>query len=701
MIRLNILIVVIALSSKPLIGQNKISGKIQDTINKNPIQEVNIYVRSQKIGTISDADGTFEIDIENDNEVTLDISHIAYEDITIKVKPNKFVSIEMKEIFLKLDDIVVTSMKCDYALQNTPVYTEIIGENEIRESGAISISDILMQYSGMSKVYNVHGTFDYNLMGLDSKYILILKDGKPVTGKFQDKIDLDQILVTNIDKVEIIKGPGSALYGSDAIGGVINITTKKNHEKTDFGFRLRGSLDDKKVDIDEEMRSFNDMVAFNVLHSFHTFNLQVSALRNKLSNQRNHNPLNKDNIEKLNVDGKIHWESLKKTHSLGLGFEYFDQTDSGRELLSTGFELSSNKTNINRMSYMIDHNFVISKKIKFKHSLINSFYNREYDQSGIDSSYIMYNLAKEKLVDYESALEFKTLKHNLLFGYESSKPRYDNFRLKDTTHVKETSGILFQNEYLYSDNLKLIFGFRRDKYQAKVYDNPRVAAMFSFNNDYKVRISYGKGFRAPSMSETFLDFHNINQGYMVLGNQNLRPERSVGLSFNIEYSDRKKVRFNTLIYHNQFYDKILTVRENNINASPTIFRYKNISDATYRGVELFADYIFDNNMTIRFNVNARNDFDKNQNTLENSIPYSTSININYYSKFIKTKINLIQAINYRYFSRSSFYVADLLFNKKLTNKYTFHTGIKNLTNYVDMEFGPYKGRSMYVEISRQ
>ena len=146
MIRLNILIVVIALSSKPLIGQNKISGKIQDTINKNPIQEVNIYVRSQKIGTISDADGIFEINIENDNEVTLDISHIAYENITIKVKPNKFVNIEMKEIFLKLDDIVVTSMKCDYALSNTPVYTEIIGENEIRESGAISISAILMQY---------------------------------------------------------------------------------------------------------------------------------------------------------------------------------------------------------------------------------------------------------------------------------------------------------------------------------------------------------------------------------------------------------------------------------------------------------------------------------------------------------------------------------------------------------------------------
>ena len=69
--------------------------------------------------------------------------------------------------------------------------------------------------------------FDYNLMGLGSKYVLVLKNGKPIAGKFRDMVDLDQVIVSNIDRVEIIKGPTSSLYGSDAIGGVINIITNE------------------------------------------------------------------------------------------------------------------------------------------------------------------------------------------------------------------------------------------------------------------------------------------------------------------------------------------------------------------------------------------------------------------------------------------------------------------------------------------
>ena len=222
----------------------KINGQVISAQNNQPIHNVNVFVSNQKSGTTSDSLGNFELVLLKDSIYSIEFSHIAYEDKFIETKSEDILNIKMKEVFLMLDDIVVSSMKCEYALSDVPVYSEIIGKNKIIETGSVSVSDLLQQHAGISKVYNSHGTLDFNLMGLDSKYVLVLKNGKPIAGKFQDRIDLDQIMVSNVDKVEIVKGPGSSLHGSDAIGGVINIITKEVPEQTEFGVRIKRSLFD-------------------------------------------------------------------------------------------------------------------------------------------------------------------------------------------------------------------------------------------------------------------------------------------------------------------------------------------------------------------------------------------------------------------------------------------------------------------------
>ena len=106
-----------------------------------------------------------------------------------------------------------------------------------------------------------------------------------------------------------------------------------------------------------------------------------------------------------------------------------------------------------------------------------------------------------------------------------------------------------------------------------------------------------KGFKAPSITETFIDFYNINQGYSVKGNPNLKPEESIGASANIEFSNKNNLRVNGLAYFNNFANKILTDGVHNQASGETIFTYQNISEATYRGVELFADYIHSNKLS--------------------------------------------------------------------------------------------------------
>ena len=109
---------------------------------------------------------------------------------------------------------------------------------------------------------------------------------------------------------------------------------------------------------------------------------------------------------------------------------------------------------------------------------------------------------------------------------------------------------------------------------------------------------------------------------------------------NIEFSNERNLRINGLVYHNDFKDKILTEQTDEFNASPTVFTYKNISSATYRGVELFADYVHSNALTLKFNINLRDDFDDDGIRLESSMPYSTNFELNFLIEALKTRIHI-------------------------------------------------------------
>ena len=217
----------------------ELKGRVVDILSKKPIENVNVYEKRSKAGTVTDDNGNFSLSVETDDSF-LNFSHIAYESKAIKsidiLEHEYSIIVEMKEIFLELDEVVVTSMKCPYLLTEVPVYTETIGKSNIRDSGAISVGELIEKTLGISKKYDVHGSFDYNLSGLDSKYVLVLKDGRPINGRFNDKLDLDQIAVSNIEKIEITKGPGSSLYGSEAMGGIINIITDNDLSKKNLIF---------------------------------------------------------------------------------------------------------------------------------------------------------------------------------------------------------------------------------------------------------------------------------------------------------------------------------------------------------------------------------------------------------------------------------------------------------------------------------
>ena len=208
----------------------KITGVVTDQNSGKPLSNVEITIVKTNIGTTSNESGEFEIEYDY-KMLELAFNHIAYESKYVTLSNvDTSLSIMLKETLLQMEDVVVTSMRSGYLLRDVPVSTEVIGKKEIIASGAITIDELLNQRAGVSSTVNVDGGSIFNLLGLDSRYILILKDGQPITGRFNNRVDLSQISINRIEKVEITKGPGSALYGSDAMGGIINIITDNSKQ---------------------------------------------------------------------------------------------------------------------------------------------------------------------------------------------------------------------------------------------------------------------------------------------------------------------------------------------------------------------------------------------------------------------------------------------------------------------------------------
>ena len=137
-----------------------------------------------------------------------------------------FAAMEPIADLFQMDEVVVTGTKTERRLEDTPVITEVITRSEIEATGAENIGEVLEHRVGIVVDRDAHGD-GVQLQGLDSDYILILLDGEPQVGRIAGKLDLARIGVENVDRIEIVKGASSALFGSAAMGGVINVITRK------------------------------------------------------------------------------------------------------------------------------------------------------------------------------------------------------------------------------------------------------------------------------------------------------------------------------------------------------------------------------------------------------------------------------------------------------------------------------------------
>ena len=696
------------LSISAIRAEITVSGIIQNSKSMDPIPSVNILDQISGSGTTSDERGMFTLSLSNATNMEIVFKHIAYETYHQVFSTNDTsVSVFMEETLLQMNDVVVTSTRTGYLLRDVPIATEVIGSKEINESGATTVGDLLSQRAGVSTSVNVDGGVIFNMLGLDSRYILILKNNQPISGKFNNRVDLSQISTNRIKKIEIIKGPGSAIYGTEAMGGVINIITEEPDEKMTIDLTYRASSFGKtpnEISNEPINSTINNTVVLPLKNI--TFSNDLTYQYFKKGQQFEY--ISADQVGKLNLNTDIQWEI--SNHKICLSHQLFDQQDEGATRLSNGTILYTNATSIDRNQLAIKHEWGIKENSSVHQLIRKESYKRRYIVKNNGDLIEKDDITEEHNTEYELLFNHSNNSIMVNGGIEFSNPQYNSDRILGGVQDKDIVGVFNQLALSITPDLNIISGVRLDKYGDTTVVSPRLAWSYKPNNMFTYRVAYGQGFRAPSFMESLIDWDHVQFNYTVKGNPGLKPEISKGLTLGAEYTNKNNFQASALIYHNSFSNLI-----KDYSIEPGVLSYRNIEKAYFTGLDLITKWVINNSMATSFTANYVKNVDTDGNQIPNTIPISIGGRVSYSPSKPNTLFSLsvkgigeyfpqeYDPLSGDYLSSSTavkpYLLGDLQVIYTINQQYKMVIGLKNIGNHTNMSYGPYIGRTTYMEIN--
>ena len=680
-------------------ADDKVTGRVFDSSSKNPISNVNIYFPKEKVGATTDLNGNFQIEYKFDFPTTMEVAHIGYQTLYQTIDKNSSIDIDLalKKTFIKMDELVVTATRTKKLHKNVPIATEVINKSEIKRSGATNIADLLAQRSGVSLQTSVEGGSVLNLLGLDSRYILILVDGQPINGKFNNRVSLDQIQTYNVDKIEIVKGPSSSLYGSEAMAGVINIITTNELFEKSYDFSVRANNTENNVRNDG-FGSGSSYLNFKINQPFKNLNMSLNVNLQEINRDQSIELIEIDLLKKQFLESILSF-NVFENHDLSFKVNTYDQSESGKS------KLMVTNTKIQRNNLSFSHAFK-----NYTQTITSSTYKRNYLQNRPWGELERDDLTKESFVEYEGLFTKKIGKTDINSGIEIHSASYSSDRIKDGNQSILNKSFFLQTSFDVVEKFNFIIGIRNDDFsEYSSVINPRIGMMYSIDKNWKLRTAWGKGFRAPSFMERFIDWNHAQFNYSVQGNSQLKPEISNGTTLGVEYTDPSRHQISLMLYHTDFSNLI-----NDYVIQPGLLSYQNIESATFSGLELMHQWKVSNYFNSRVSINWLDNRDEKNNPIPNTMPLSINGNLSYFNdnnvrttfivkwvapylpqEFDPSKgifVNADKKLN-------GYAIIDLTGSKVFYDFINVRFGINNLTNYIDNRFGPFVGRSAFLEFS--
>lgn len=658
----------------------------------------------------------------------------------------------------QLQEVIITGTRTQRSVATLPLPTQIITGESIRKSGLSRLNEIIQEQTGLITVPDFGGGEGIQMQGLDAAYVMILIDGQPLFGRSAGTLNLGRITVNNIERIEIVKGASSCLYGSEALAGVVNIITKKpeitEKLKTKVSYKHASfNTNDVSTTVEYGKKKIGLELFANYFNT-DGYNLTDNGFTQTVEPYSN-----------FTIQPKVKI-NFSEAVNLLINSRIFNQNQDYKSEVNV--EKYSGESRINEWNNSLILNHQISDKFK----LVYDFYATNYKAREFlnDANNQLFDESNFNQWFYrpEIRTHYKTGNNIISFGSGLNVETLD--RTFFETKAKLNSEYIFgQLEWFIKEKWNVLVGFRYDNHhQYQSQFSPKLGINYKWNESFSLKTSVGYGYKAPDLRQLYLDFTNSAVGYTVLGynvaeerlaelssqgqllfsnnfsfSNPLKPESSVNLNFGGYY--KKK---NVTIDYNLFYNIIKNLIDTRAIAQRTngqnVFSYFNVDRIFTYGLELNSTYKTSSNLTFsmgyqyliakdqtivdkikRGEIFARDPITLTSFRLKSSdyfglynrSNHTANLKINYQIQAIKT------AVNMRVFYRSKYgifdsnnnnildkyddfvkgyFLTNLTLTKDFNNAFSTQLGVINLMDYKDETNIPnLPGRQLFAKIEYQ
>jgi outer membrane receptor for ferrienterochelin and colicins len=588
----------IFISAATLLAQQglTVTGRVISAEDGLPIVGASVVVSNTTIGTASDVDGNFLIKGIPENRNIISVSAVGFRTATASISRTvaNNLSISLVPSLIQTQTVVVTANKREQSLEEVPVSMNIIGAEAFQQRNTIALDDALRYVPGVSfqqTQVNIRASSGYS-RGVGSR-VMLLMDGVPLLSGDTGEITFESIPVFQIDRVEVVKGAGSALYGSGALGGVINVLTKEIDEQSTLWWRVFGGLySDPSFDQwkwSEKARWQNGQ---SLGFSTKVGDAGIAASVQRISNDGYRE---QDWIRKYSAFVKLEY-ALSAYQSMTVTSNFYQQY-RGEFLWWKDLKNALRPVDAQRNITVSSLRF--NNAVQYKHFVTDEFFyeakavhfrgNWYRDSSGIT-----------RLDASISDAVVAELQGNLLVGggHILTAGIVGNYERVSANifghHFGNGAAIYVQDEVTITEGLSAVAGLRHDIQQviglpSSQQTNPKAGFRYTVSEGQTLRLSAGRGFRAPSIGELYTSTQNTGSAAIIIPSVNLKPEHSETYEISTTNTLSEYLRIEAALFHSDYSDLIEPNIQSDTVLNAVTVNFKNITQARIQGFE-FSTY---------------------------------------------------------------------------------------------------------------
>ena len=677
------------------INAQTISGKVMS--NNTELPFVNVYLKGTQKGTVSKENGSFKISDIKTGTYTIIASYTGYQaqkKIITVVSENQTVNFDLTESEILKEVIVTGTLKAVSRLES-PVPVEVYSPAFFKKNPTANIFDALQNVNGVRPQLNcnVCNTGDIHINGLEGPYTLVMIDGMPIVSGLSTVYGLSGIPNSLIEQVEVVKGPASSLYGSEAVGGLINVITKlPEHAPLLFADSFVSGWGEVNLDIGFKSKLVKKA---DMLLGVNYFNYS-----NPIDN-------NKDNFTDVTLQDRISifqkWNFKRKDNRIfSIAGRYFYEDRWGGEMqwnksFRGGTDVYGESIYTSRYELVGNYQLPINEKV----NLLFSYSDHDQDSFYGDIEY----KAKQRIGFGQLIWDKPLLNHDLLFGVAT---RY-NFYNDNTTATEQPDeitipSVFIQDEITLTEKQRLLLGVRYD------YDDrhgsiftPRIAYRFKPTENDIIRLNAGTGFRVVNL---FTEDHAALTGAReVVITEALEPEQSYNINLNYLKKFYTKNGFLFTLDASAWYTYFTNAIIPDYDTNPNQIIYDNLNgNSISKGVSLNLDTTFGSGISASLgmtfqDVSQTEDRIKTRQILTERFTGVCSFSYKHYPINLKVdytgnvygpmRLPLLGELDPRTEFSPTWSIQNIQFTFDGFNNFDIYAGVKNLLNWTPNRGNPF------------